>query len=64
MNTPNVIFFLLPIALVSGLIRSPTRTACPALSFYMVTFAIMATASYTLSTIGKTIRSNSVPRRS
>ena len=69
MNTPNVIFFLLPIALVSGLIwalhsLANTHSLSSFVILCVVTFAIMATASYTLSTIGKTIRSNSVPRRS
>ena len=67
MNTPNVIFFLLPIALVSGLIwalhsLANTHSLSSFVILCVVTFAIMATASYAVDHWH--IRSNSVPRRS
>ena len=67
MITRNGILFLLLIAFVSGLIwalhsLANTRSLSSFVILCVVTFAIMATASYAVDHWH--IRSNSVPRRS
>ena len=54
MNTPNVIFFLLPIALVSGLIwalhsLANTHSLSSFVILCVVTFVIMTSATYAMN---------------